>query len=459
MTHASATAATAATAAPPDLPRRLARNRLTRRDTLWLFAAATASGAALSGCATSPVSGQRILVGLSEGQERAVDAQQAPHQFSQDLGAVQDEAVNRYVAEVGQRVQAQVQRQGLPYSYRALNANYVNAYTFPAGAMGVTRGILVELGDESELAALWGHELGHVNARHAAQRQGQALVAQAAVVGLAAAGSDSRWAPLAGLGAQLGASALLSRYSREHEREADALGQDYLVRAGYPATGMTRLHQRLVDENARAPGLLETMFSSHPMSTERRDTARQRAETVYAASAGAPAQRERFMDRTASLRALRPAIQACQNGETAMARRELPQAQRQFETALQRAPRDYPAHLRMAQCLQAQGRLADAQRYAQAARSLYPQEAQAMKLAATLHLGLRDPGAALDALQAYERTLPGDPGVTFLQGVALEGLGRPQQAAQRFAAYLQVAPQGQAADYARLRLQAAGAGR
>ena len=227
-----------------DLARSLERNRITRRQALWLLGAGAAAG--LSGCATSPVTGETILVGMSEAQEKQTDAQVAPRQFSQDLGAIQDEAVNRYVAGIGQRMGALTHRPQMPYSYRVLNANYVNAYTFPGGAMGVTRGILADLDDEAQLAALLGHELGHVNARHAAQRQGQNLVAQAALAGLNVAAQSSDWGGLMSMGGQIGASALLAGYSREHEREADALGQEYLVKAGYPATGMVRLHQLLV---------------------------------------------------------------------------------------------------------------------------------------------------------------------------------------------------------------------
>ena len=445
-------------AAPGGLAHRLHHNRLGRRDVFWLFGASVGASA-LSGCAVSPVTGERILVGLSEEQEKAIDAQQAPHQFSQDLGAVQDPAVNAYVAEVAARLEPHVQRRGMPYSTRVLNANYVNAYTFPAGAMGVTRGIMADMQDEAQLAALLGHELGHVNARHAAQRQGQALVAQVAVVGVAVAAGDSGWAPLAGVGGQIGASALLARYSRDHEREADALGQRYLVAAGYPAQGMVGLHQLLVSGHEKQPGLLETLFSSHPMSAERVATARQLAEGPYAGTRSAPAQRERYMDRTASLRRLKPTITACQNGELAMAKKALPEAQQQFEAALKHAPEDYAANLRMAQCLAAQDRLADARRYAETARRVYPSEAQAMKLGATLRLGLREPAAAFAELQAFERALPGDPGVLFLKGVSLEGMGQPRQAAEHYAAFLRLGAQGGAAQHAVARLQAMGYGR
>ncbi len=445
-------------APPAGLATRVQRNRLARRDVLWLFGASVGASA-LSGCAVSPVTGERILVGLTEEQEKAIDAQQAPHQFSQDLGAVQDAGVNAYVAELTARLRPHVQRPGMPYSTRVLNANYVNAYTFPAGAMGITRGIMVDMQDEAQLAALLGHELGHVNARHAAQRQGQAMVAQVAVMGVALAANDSGWAPVAAIGGQIGASALLARYSRDNEREADALGQQYLVAAGYPAQGMVGLHQLLVSSHEKQPGLLETLFSSHPMSTERLATARELADTTYAASRGAPAQRERYMDRTAALRRLKPAITACQNGELAMAKKALPEAQQQFEAALKHAPEDYAANLRMAQCLAAQQRLADARRYVETARRVYPEEAQAMKLGASLRLGLREPAAAYAELQAFDRVLPGDPGVLFLKGVSLDGMGQARQAAEHYAAFLRLTRQGGAAQHAATRLQALGYGR
>ncbi|AKJ28043.1 M48 family metalloprotease [Caldimonas brevitalea] len=439
-----------------DFGARLRRNRLTRRDTLWLFGAATSGLAFLSGCATSPVTGESIVVGLSEAQEREVDQQQSPHQFSQDLGRVQDGEVNDYVGEVGQRLHGRSHRPQMPYSYRVLNANYVNAYTFPAGAVGVTRGIMTELHDEAELAALLGHELGHVNARHAAQRQGQAMVAQAVVTGLNVAASNTQWGALAGLGSQVGASALLSSYSRDNEREADALGQEYMVRAGYPATGMTQLHQILVEQEKESPSLLRTMFSSHPMSSERRDTARQLAESRYAASSSAATGRERFMDRTAGLRRIKPTIDACKNGETAMSRKAYADAQGEFAAAIKRTPQDYAANLRMAQCLHAQGNAGEARRYADAAKTVYPQEAQARKLAGVLALSARQPDRAYEELEAFDRLLPGDPGVTFLKGVSLEGMGDRERAAKHYHRYLTATRQGDAAGYSANRLKAWG---
>ena len=110
----------------------------------------------------------------------------------------------------------------------------------------------------------------------------------------------------------------------------------------------------------------------------------------------------------------------------------------------------------MSQTLQAQGRLADARRYAESAREVYPQEAQAVKLLASLKMGLREPEGALRDLESFDRMLPGDPGTGFLKGVALESMGRREAAAQEYRRFLAVTQQGQAAGYASQRLKAWG---
>lgn len=405
------------------------------------------------------MTGDTILVGLSEDQERQVDREVAPHQFSQDLGAVQDGGVNDYVSRVGAALDAQAQRKSMPYSYRVLNANHVNAHTFPAGSVGITRGIMVEMQSEAELAALLGHELGHVNARHAAQRQGQAMVGQAALVGIGVAAADSSWGGLAVQLGQVGASALLASYSRDHEREADALGQAYMTRAGYPATGMVALDQMLLSGQQRQPGMLETMFSSHPMPAERVQTASRLARETYGQTAALPPQRERYMDHTSRLRALEPTIEACQRGEQHQSRKELPRAEAAFREALTKSPDDYASNVLMAQCLLAQKRTADAQRYADQAKAIYPQEAQAHRLSGVARLAAGQYAAAFGELDRFDRLLPGDAGISFLKGISLEGAGDRHGAARHYARFLQGQRGGKASQYAASRLQSWGYGR
>ena len=461
---------------PHALARRLQGDGLNRRDIGLLIGAAVA---ALSGCSTPPAApptttappppsvppsgGAPVPAGRSrtptpidEAGERALDTQQAPQQFSLDLGALQDVAVNSYVGEIGFVMQAQASRRGLPYSCRALNAHHLNAYAFPAGALGITRGLLIDLQDEAELAALIGQQLGHVSARHALSRQVTDSVAQAVVTNTVAASQQSAWTPPIGLAGQLGASALIPTYSAEQMLEADAAALQYLVGAGYPALGLMTLQQRMLDAQRQRPALSAAMLAAQPLSPARRDAVRRSVDTLHAGSRNNPTRRERFMDRTASLRRLRPLIEACQNGELALARKDLTEAHAQFKSALETDAQDYAANLRMAQCLQAMGQVREARAFVMAARDAYPQEAQAHKLAATLALAQRDSAAAWQDLEAHDRLLPGDPGVVFLKGVTLEAMGQSKRAAEHYLAYLGYTEQGQAAQYAAARLKLLG---
>lgn len=427
---------------------------VTRRKALWAFGVSLcAPSLLLSGCAVSPVTGEKILVGMGEKEELELDRTLAPHQFSKDLGAVQDQRLNSYVTSIGVALHQGSHRKSMPYNYRVVNANYLNAYTFPAGSMALTRGIMIELQNEAELAAVLGHELGHVNARHSAQKQGQALLAAVALATVEVAARDSKNKELVGIGSQLGASALLAGYSREFEREADGLGQEYLVRGGYPASAMVALHQMLLRTDKSRPGLLETMFSSHPMSQERVRLSQGLADTKYAATRSSPVHRERFMDNTATLQALRPTIEDNRNAELAMSKGDMGSAAGFLRSALKRSPRDYPTHFRMAQVHHSAGELNDALRFAQASQSLYPQEAQAHKLVGVLYLERGNPGAALESFQRYDQYLSNDVGVMFLKGMSYETLGDRSNASKSFQSYLNSGGSGDGANYARDRLK------
>lgn len=432
---------------------RIYRGRMSRRDFIWLMGVAGA-GAMLPGCATDPVTGKKTLVGLTEEQEISLDKQQSPHQFSADYGASQDDRLNRYVQDVGAGIWSRSHRPTMPYSARALNANYVNAYTFPGGSMAATRGILLELQNEDELAALLGHEIGHVNARHAAERAGKSILAQGGLVlaSVAVAGKQ-QYQPVVQLAGQLGASAMLAKYSRDNEREADALGMDYMVKAGYNPDGMVSLMDMLQRQSKSKPGLLETMFASHPMSDERYQTAVQRAGRQYAGERGRPLRRERYLDNTAALRQLRPAVTAMQQGESLLAKDQPAQAEGHFGQALGLAPGDYAANVLMAKAKLAQKKEREAETYLSQARAIYPAEGQALQLSGVAKLALGQPDAALQFFGAYDQRLPGNPNTTFLKGVAYEAMQDRKQAAEHYYRYTQQAGSGREAQYAVSRLQ------
>ena len=161
-----------------------------RRDFMKLTGV-TAAGLAL-GCAVNPVTGQSQLMLVSEDQEIQLDRQSSPFQLSADYGLVRDSALSTYVSGVGMRLAGLTHRPHMPYNFRTVNAVYVNAYAFPGGTIAVTRGILLKLRSEAELAALLGHELGHVNARHTAQQASRGMIVQGVLGGVRETGTAER---------------------------------------------------------------------------------------------------------------------------------------------------------------------------------------------------------------------------------------------------------------------------
>ena len=431
---------------------RIYTGKLTRRDFLWLATVSTAG--VVTGCATNPVTGQRQLMLVSESGEISADQQNSPHQFSSDYGTAQDQALNNYVAQVGSALSGVSHRPNMPYTFRAVNATYVNAYAFPGGSIAATRGILLELKNEAELAGLLGHEIGHVSARHTAERMSKGMILSGILTG-AVIYSDSRggdWTDVVNIGGQFAAGALLAHYSRDDERQADALGMEYMAKAGYNPEGMVGLMEVLVGLSDHKPSAIEMMFATHPMSDERLQTARDKTSVDYQAMASLPFYEERYMDETANLRAMREAIETLQKGEEAMAEKKYSQAQSHFSDALRLAPEDYAGLVMMSKCQLALNNASEAKYYAEKAKEVYPQEAQAVHLTGVANLNLKEYDAAYNEFDAYERMLPGNPNTIFLKGVTLEGMQDKQGAAQEYYRYLQSVNEGEQAEYAYQRL-------
>ncbi len=425
---------------------------MTRRTFLSLTLGATAG--ALTGCAVNPVTGQSQFMLMSREQEIQIDRERSPHQFSADYGLVQDSRLNTYLQQTGQKLASRTHRPDMPYSFHAVNAAYVNAYAFPGGSIACTRGILVELENEAELAALLGHELAHVNARHTAEQMTKGVFISTLLTGasIALGGNEAYSSLISDLGG-MGASMLLAKYSRDNERQADDLGMEYMVKAGYSPQGMVQLQNMLVSLSSRQPSALEAMFSTHPMSQERLQTARRTANTSYAHALNQPVYKEQYMDNTAGLRAIRPAIKAMQLGQERMAQEDYQAALSSFEQALQSAPNDYAALVMMSECLVALDRPREAKRYAQKAKDINPKEAKARYVQGVASLEQKDYSSAVQAFTTYEQLLPGNPTAIFLQGISFEGMGRREAAASRYAQFLRQVNQGEQAKYAYSRLK------
>jgi predicted Zn-dependent protease len=227
----------------------------------------------VAACATAPGTGRTIFTGgLSEEGEADLGRQEHPKVLSEFGGAYDDPELAAYVTSVGNFLAKTSERPDLEFTFTVLDTPVVHAFAVPGGVVYITRGLLALSTIEAELAGVLAHEIGHVTARHSAERYGQTVAANIAGVGLGVL--------LGGEAAQAGSALgglLLRSYSREQEFESDMLGGRYLARAGYDTAAMAgflsqlQAHSRLEAELAGQPEKADAfdIMQTHPRTADR----------------------------------------------------------------------------------------------------------------------------------------------------------------------------------------------
>jgi predicted Zn-dependent protease len=221
---------------------------------------------AVTGCAVNPVTGERQLALISEQQEIALGADSAK-EVQQSIGFIPDAGLQSYVATVGKSMAVHSERPDLPWEFHVVDDPSPNAFALPGGYIFITRGLMDLITNEAELAAVLGHEIGHVTARHSVTQLSRAQLAQ---LGL---GLGSILSPeIAQLGqlASQGLGLLFLKYGRDAERQADELGFRYMLAQGYQVSQMAQVFAAL-EQSSKLAGAspLPDWLSSHPSEPER----------------------------------------------------------------------------------------------------------------------------------------------------------------------------------------------
>ena len=217
-------------------------------------------------CETVPITGRSQLQLVSGAQE----VQMGAVAYNEILGKAKistDSAVNALVTRVGSRIAAATGRSDLPWEFKVIDdPQTVNAFALPGGKVAVYTGILPITRDDAGLAAVLGHEVSHVMARHSAERISEQLGAELVAKGIGAAiGLDPQ---VTDLGASLLVNTLLLPWGRSQESEADHLGLIYMAKAGYDPHAARDLWVRMADASkgrSRPPEFLST----HPSEATR----------------------------------------------------------------------------------------------------------------------------------------------------------------------------------------------
>jgi len=274
---------------------RLHRARATssRAARLGAITAGALAIALVGACAVNPVTGERELSLISEQQEIAMGAD-AAGQVAQQIGVVENEALQQYVADVGQRLAAVSERPDLPWQFRVVDDPTPNAFALPGGYIFVTRGLLALLTSEAQLAAVLGHEIGHVTARHSVAQMSRAQLAQLGLgLGMILSPEIAQLGDLLGSGLQL----LFLKYGRDDERQSDELGFRYMLEVGYDVDETDDVFRALLAAGEQAGASpLPSWLSSHPTEAERIRAAEQRAARLAARPADLRVGRDAHLD-------------------------------------------------------------------------------------------------------------------------------------------------------------------
>lgn len=246
-------------------------------------------------CATNPVTGKSELSLVSESQEVEIGRQET-EKVRQSIGFYDDPAVQSYVAGIGKGMAAESERPELPWEFHVVNDASVNAFALPGGFIFITRGLMTSVVNEAELAAVLGHEIGHVTYRHSVQQISRAQVAQLGLgVGSILSNTVAQFGGVLGQGLGL----LFLKYGRDAENEADRAGFRYALNQNYDVRQMINMFAVLegVSQLSGDKGKLPEWLSTHPNPGTRIQNTEARLDTLSRDLSNAIVNRDGYLRR------------------------------------------------------------------------------------------------------------------------------------------------------------------
>lgn len=214
-------------------------------------------------------------------EEEIEIGREAAAEFEKEHPISNDPALVSRVETIGKALLPFTPRQNLPYTFKVVDEDEINAFALPGGFIYVTRGMLEYVEEDHELAGVIGHELAHVALRHSAQLIEGLAAAQATMDAIASTSPelDSIYQDNS---TQLAISAVaeivINGWGRENELDADEHGTVYMAKASYLPLSIINLFERMQEEDDQPSDPLALMFSTHPPFRDRIQRVRQTIE-------------------------------------------------------------------------------------------------------------------------------------------------------------------------------------
>jgi predicted Zn-dependent protease len=391
--------------------------------TTRLAFAVAALSTVLCACGVNPVTGKKEIQFVSEASELQIgEKNYSPTRQGEggDLTVLPE--LTTYVSGVGQKLAAVADRK-LPYEFVVLNNSVPNAWALPGGKIAVNRGLLTELQNEAELAAVLGHEIVHAAARHGAKAQERGTMMQigmaAAQVGAAVGGVDPGIANLALGGASTGLQMIQMKYGRDQELESDLYGMKYMKLAGYDPTGAVTLQETFVRLSGaggqKQQSWMEGLFASHPPSQERVEKNRKTAEEL---GRGGEVGAESYAAATKQLRQMKPAYDKADQAVAAAQKKDFATAKSLASEAVKAIPNEGSFQVLLGQIALAEKQPQAAAGHYEKAMALSPNFFGSYLGAGIAQVQLGDKPKAEQYLKRSAQLLPTAPAAFYLGNIA-----------------------------------------
>jgi predicted Zn-dependent protease len=221
---------------------------------------------------------------VSQDEEVQIGKQTAD-EIAAQIPVVTDPFIVAYINEIGDTIASHTSRSDLDWHFFVVNSHQVNAFALPGGYIYVNRGIIESANRFDELAGVLGHEIGHVIQRHSVkQMQNQQKIG--AVASLACTLTNLCESNIGQAAINIGGTALVARYSRADELQADSEAVENVLRVGIDPEGIPSLFEVLMQQRQSDPSIVDAWFSTHPLEESRVDRARQVISELGADSRG-----------------------------------------------------------------------------------------------------------------------------------------------------------------------------
>lgn len=210
-----------------------------------------------TGCAVNPVTGQKQLMLVSRTQLKEIGKKYAPEVEKQMGGRIENVDLQNYISKVGHSISSVSHTPSERFKFVAVNDESINAVALPGGHIFITRGMLEKMKNEAQLASVLAHETAHVTSRHV----GSAMSNQIGVDILMSLVTSEKTGRVVMTAANMGIQLIGLKFSRDHETQADGIGMDYMVKAGYEPVAMVEV-MKMLDAEGKTKRIV--FLSTHP---------------------------------------------------------------------------------------------------------------------------------------------------------------------------------------------------